>query len=107
MQTVPNVMRALALGLFLGGAGAALAADDRGSAAQSAGGPYEVFGLHSDDMLVIRAAPDVLSAPIGWIEYDARDVMVLEVSGDVVWGRVARAGTEGWVMLRHLRSPAP
>ena len=66
-------------------------------------GPLMVFGLHSDDMLVMRDGPDVLAKAIGWIAYDARDVMILEVSGDGTWGRVAREGREGWVAMRHLK----
>lgn len=73
--------------------------------AVSPGGPYEVFGLHSDDMLVMRAAPDVLSGVVGWIAYDAVDVDLLAVSQDGVWGKVRRDGVDGWVAVRHLRPP--
>lgn len=82
----------------------ALAAELGGAHATTPGGPYEVFGLHSDDMLVMRRAADVLSAPFSWITYDARDVVVLEVSKDGIWGRVERDGETGWVMMRHLRA---
>lgn len=97
----PVAAAALGVALALGTAATA----GPGDPATAVGGPYEVFGLHSDDMLVMRAAPDVLSGVVGWIAYDAADVHVLEVAGNGAWGRVLRDGQGGWVVLRHLRAP--
>jgi hypothetical protein len=88
----------LALSLALPGGADAQTAD-----AGAPVGPLMVVGLHSDDMLVMREGPDVLAKAIGWIAFDARDVMILEVSADGTWGRVAREGREGWVAMRHLK----
>jgi hypothetical protein len=110
MKTAMHVLLVTLVATGLGGWPAARplwAADPSGVSASAPGGPYEVFGLHSDDMLVIRAAPDVMSPSIGWVAFDARDVQVLEVSQAGVWGRVSREGTDGWVAMRHLRAPAP
>jgi hypothetical protein len=107
MQRVLKLTAALAVSVVVGVATLpydALAAELGGAHATTPGGPYEVFGLHSDDMLVMRRAADVLSAPFSWITYDARDVVVLEVSEDGIWGRVQRDGETGWVMMRHLRA---
>jgi hypothetical protein len=66
-------------------------------------GPLMVHGLHSDDMLVVRDAPDVLGKALGWIAYDTHDVVVLEVSADGASGRVSREGLDGWVQMHFLK----
>ncbi|MEM7670840.1 MAG: SH3 domain-containing protein [Pseudomonadota bacterium] len=63
---------------------------------------YNVSGVAVDDVLNVRAAPDVTSEIIGSLDPDAADVEVIRPDPALAWGLVNTGEGTGWVSLAFL-----
>lgn len=68
---------------------------------------YQVTGVTKNDLLNIRAEPDVGSEILAHIEPFATAIEVLDISSDGKWGRVGLPEGNGWIALRYLEPTPP
>ena len=64
---------------------------------------FYVSGVDIDDVLNVRATPDVTAPVIATLSHDAKDVEVIAPNDSQSWGRVNTGETSGWVSLAYLR----
>lgn len=63
---------------------------------------YDVVGVGSDDVLNVRAEPNVQAEIIGTLEHDAAGIEVIRPDKNFSWGMVNIGGRSGWASLRFL-----
>lgn len=68
---------------------------------------YHVTGVHSEDTLNVRMAPDPSTEIIGELAPFDRDIEVLQLSANGQWGKIAGGESNGWVSMRYMRRAEP
>jgi uncharacterized membrane protein len=64
---------------------------------------YDVTGVAADDVLNLRAAPDAMAEIQGALASSDKDVEVVALSPDGLWGRVNQGEVSAWVSMNFLQ----